>query len=130
MKNLSFYTPLRLYSVFAFLLTIYLVIKKRKSLLGMKPLSPILLKETITYLGASFIKLAQVLATRSDFFDKEYLDELKELHDQLPAMSDKDFDEVFNRAFDENSFASFEIVPIACASIGQVHVAYTHEGKR
>ncbi|ABB44210.1 ABC-1 [Sulfurimonas denitrificans DSM 1251] len=130
MKNLSFYTPLRLYSVFAFLLTIYLVIKKRKSLLGMKPLSPILLKETITYLGASFIKLAQVLATRSDFFDKEYLDELKELHDQLPAMSDKDFDEVFNRAFDENSFASFEIVPIACASIGQVHVAYTHEGKK
>jgi len=83
MKNLNLYRPKRLYSVFVFLLTIYLIIKKRDSFLGLKPLAPLALKETITHLGASFIKLAQVLATRSDFFDKEYLDELKELHDQL-----------------------------------------------
>jgi len=81
-------------------------------------------------LGASFIKLAQVLATRSDFFDKEYLDELKELHDQLPAMSEKEFQVVYSRAFSEESFASFEREPIACASIGQVHVAITHTGEK
>ena len=46
-------------------------------------------------MGASFIKLAQVLATRSDFFSKEYLDELKELHDKLPKMSKSDFEDVF-----------------------------------
>lgn len=98
--------------------------------MGLKPLTPIALKDTITRLGASFIKLAQVLATRSDFFDKEYLDELKELHDQLPAMSEREFEEVFTKAFTHESFATFDKTPIACASIGQVHIAYTHEGDK
>ena len=81
-------------------------------------------------MGASFIKLAQVLATRSDFFDKEYLSELKQLHDQLPAMSDNEFNEVYTKAFHEKSFASFDTTPIACASIGQVHIAYTHDEEK
>ena len=55
-----------------FLLTIYLVIKKRESFLFLKPLNAKELKETTINLGASFIKLAQVLATRADFFSKDY----------------------------------------------------------
>jgi len=106
------------------------VIKKKKSFLGFKPLAPIALRETITNLGASFIKLAQVLATRSDFFEKEYLDELKELHDQLPAMQKNEFEEVYSKAFQKDSFAAFNTTPIACASIGQVHVAQTHQGEK
>jgi len=74
--------------------------------------------------------LAQVLATRSDFFDKEYLDELKELHDSLPAMKKSEFDEVYAKSFKKDSFASFDKTPIASASIGQVHVAFTHEGQK
>ncbi|MFA6192814.1 MAG: AarF/UbiB family protein [Sulfurimonas sp.] len=108
----------------------YLVIKKKKSFLGFKPLAPKQLKDTIILLGASFIKLAQVLATRSDFFDKEYLAELKELHDSLPPMNEQEFEEIFFRAFHENSFLSFEKNPIASASIGQVHVAYTHANQK
>jgi predicted unusual protein kinase regulating ubiquinone biosynthesis (AarF/ABC1/UbiB family) len=111
-------------------MTIYLVIKKKKSFLGFTPLAPLQLKETIIFLGASFIKLAQVLATRSDFFDKEYLEQLKELHDSLPAMSQKDFEEVFSRALKKETFKSFDTKPIASASIGQVHVAYTHENEK
>jgi predicted unusual protein kinase regulating ubiquinone biosynthesis (AarF/ABC1/UbiB family) len=121
---------MRVVRVFMFLLSIYLVIKKKKSFFGIKPLGAKELKETITYLGASFVKLAQVLATRADFFDKEYLQELKELHDQLPPMNKAEFNEVYSKAFRSETFLSFEKEPIASASIGQVHVAYTHKEQK
>ena len=54
-----------------------MVIKKKQSFFGIKPLKPKKLKDTIITLGASFIKLAQVLATRADFFSADYLDELR-----------------------------------------------------
>lgn len=110
------------------LLTLFLIIKKRESLFGIKPLKPIELKKTIILLGASFIKLAQVLATRSDFFSSEYLDELKELHDDLPPMSKNEFETVYARAFGSRDiFKSFNNTPIASASIGQVHIAYLND---
>lgn len=129
-KNLRFYSLTRVYSVFSFLLTIYLVIKGKESFLGLRPLGPKALQKTIVLLGASFIKLAQVLATRADFFDKEYLEELKELHDNLPCMGKSDFELVYQRSFEQDSFKSFDEIPIASASIGQVHVAYTHLGEK
>jgi len=107
-----------------------LVIKRKNSFLGIKPLSPQKLKNIITLLGASFIKLAQVLATRADFFSEDYLDELKQLHDSLPQMNEKDFEIVFNEAFKNNPFSKFEKNAIACASIGQVHIAYLDENKK
>jgi len=94
-----------------------------------RPLPPKKLKTTIVDLGASFIKLAQVLATRADFFSQEYLDELKELHDQIPQMDHTSFQCVFKEAFgDGEVFKSFENTPIASASIGQVHKAYLQDG--
>ena len=107
-----------------------MVIKKRPSFLFFKPLSAKKLKETTINLGASFIKLAQVLATRADFFSAEYLEELKELHDQLPCMSKDEYEKVFNKAFKNNPFSSFENTPIASASIGQVHMAYLKSGEK
>ena len=104
-----------------------MVIKRKESFLGIKPLKPKKLKDTIITLGASFIKLAQVLATRADFFSADYLDELKELHDKLPPMNNEEFEEIFNIAFDKNSFKSFDKTPIACASIGQVHIAVLND---
>ena len=112
------------------MLTLYLVIKKKSSFLFLKPLKPKKLKQTIINLGASFIKLAQVLATRADFFSKEYLEELKELHDSLPKMNNEDFKDIFNNAFKTNPFYEFDYEPIACASIGQVHVAYVNKDEK
>lgn len=96
----------------------------------LKPLSARKLKETTINLGASFIKLAQVLATRADFFSADYLEELKELHDKLPCMSEVECSNVFYKAFKENPFSSFENIPIASASIGQVHIAYLKDGTK
>jgi ubiquinone biosynthesis protein len=104
-----------------------MVIKKKDKFLFFKPLSPVKLKNTILKLGASFIKLAQVLATRADFFTIEYLEELKQLHDQIPSMSNEDFEIVFHESFKIIPFKVFDKTPIASASIGQVHIAYLHD---
>lgn len=107
-----------------------MLIKKKKSFLFFKPLSAKKLKTTTVHLGASFIKLAQVLATRADFFSKEYLHELKQLHDKLPSMSKDECDEIYSKAFKKDPFSSFEKTPIASASIGQVHIAYLNDGTK
>lgn len=113
------------------MLSLYLLIKKKSSFFGIKPLGASRLKQSIILLGASFVKLAQVLATRSDFFSSEYLDELKELHDSLPPMEAKEFRLVYNRAFGASKiFDSFKETPIASASIGQVHSAYLLGGEK
>lgn len=99
--------------------------------MGIKALTPKALKQSVITLGASFIKLAQVLATRSDFFPEAYLIELKELHDQLPMMEEKAFQKVYRESFDDtNPFKQFEHKAIASASIGQVHVAYLYDGTK
>ncbi|UFS72508.1 AarF/UbiB family protein [Geomonas sp. RF6] len=125
------YHPLRIYTVFRVLLTVFLLIRRRPSWLGMYPLAPAPLVSAIEELGPSFIKLAQVLATRADFFDTTYLEALRQLHDQLPPMSTADFRAVFGRAFrGAECFATFEERPIACASIGQVHRAILLTGEQ
>ena len=106
-----------------------MAIKKRDSFWGFSPLSPKELKNNISRLGASFIKLAQVLATRSDFFSTAYLEELKTLHDDLPPMSKKEFEIVFKESFrNSDIFAQFNERAIASASIGQVHKATLKDG--
>ncbi|MGA1932219.1 ABC1 kinase family protein [Arcobacter sp. YIC-464] len=111
-------------------MTVYLVIKKKESFMWIKPLDPKGLKNTTISLGASFIKLAQVLATRADFFSEDYLSELRELHDQLPTMSNDSFQRVFERAFSNTPFKKFDKKAIASASIGQVHIAKLKDGSK
>lgn len=123
----SFYSPVRLWNVFRLLLSFYLLIKKRESFLGFSSLSPDKLASTITKLGASFVKLAQVLATRNDFFDESYLNALKTLHDDLPPMSLSAYERVMAKAFPASPFVRFDPQPIASASIGQVHAAWIDE---
>jgi len=46
-------------------------------------------------------------------------------------MSTKEFDEIYESAFsNKECFKSFEKIPIASASIGQVHVAYLHDNTK
>ena len=123
------YYPFRIYSVFRVLLTIFLLIRRRANWLGVGPLQPVPLVAAIERLGASFIKLAQVLATRADFFDSSYLESLQQLHDQLSPMQQPDFQAVFVRAFGSGDcFSYFDQEPLACASIGQVHRARLQNG--
>jgi len=114
---------LRLYKIFRVLLTLFLLIRRYPSFLGIPPYDPSTLRETIVELGASFIKLAQVLATRADFFDEPYLQELKGIHDNLPPMERRELEEIYNRSLAHIPWESFQWEPLASASIGEVHTA-------
>src|SRR5215467_904215 len=84
------------------------------------------LTETIASLGPSFIKLAQVFGIRADIIPQLYIEELRNLHDRVPPFPTA---EVRKRIQGELKqpleviFESFELEPLAAASLGQVHRA-------
>jgi predicted unusual protein kinase regulating ubiquinone biosynthesis (AarF/ABC1/UbiB family) len=84
------------------------------------------LVETIVGLGPSFVKIAQVFASRSDLIPEPYLAELGTLVDQVPPLPfetvERAIVEAYGRPVDE-LFDRFEREPIAAASLAQVHRA-------
>lgn len=77
-------------------------------------------------LGPTFVKLAQLLATREDLLPKHYIDEFKRLHDQVKPMTKEQVQKTLKSEFSEELWAhikEFNYEPIGSASIGQVHRA-------
>lgn len=83
-------------------------------------------------LGPTFVKLGQLLSTRPDVLPKSYITEFSKLQDSVPCFS---FAEVRNQIRAElggeieDLYSSFVTVPIAAASIAQVHRARLASGE-
>jgi ubiquinone biosynthesis protein len=84
------------------------------------------LRLALEELGPTFIKLGQLLSTRSDLMSPPYRAELSKLQDTAPAVSSEVVQSIVQRELDgrvDTAFATFEPVPLACASVGQAHIA-------
>lgn len=83
-------------------------------------------------LGPTFIKLGQLLSTRPDVIPKSYLMEFSKLQDDVPPFSFAEVRTQIDAELGEeieSLFSSFDPVPIAAASIAQVHRARLMSGE-
>jgi len=89
------------------------------------------LREALEELGPVFVKFGQMMSTRPDLLPDDIAVELAKLQDQVPP-----FDGETARAQIEAAlaapvselFRSFEVTPLASASVAQVHAAMLHDG--
>jgi ubiquinone biosynthesis protein len=89
------------------------------------------IRHVLEELGPTFIKLGQILATRIDLFSPQYIAEFEKLQDQVPPMPFEELlfqlEEDLGGNIDE-FFAEVERLPLAAASIAQVHKAVLKDG--
>ncbi|NJQ03601.1 aminotransferase class III-fold pyridoxal phosphate-dependent enzyme [Streptomyces zingiberis] len=89
------------------------------------------LRRVFTLLGPMYVKFGQILSTRSDLLPPGAVEELRVLQDTGRAMSPKrtvrTLEKAYGRPLDQ-VFASFDPVPVASASIAQVHLAVLRDG--
>ncbi|MEO1593505.1 MAG: AarF/UbiB family protein, partial [Cyanobacteria bacterium J06632_22] len=90
------------------------------------------LREILTALGPTFIKVGQALSTRPDLVRADFLDELIKLQDQLPSFDNAMAYRIIERDLGrtpEEIYSSISATPVAAASLGQVYRARLFSGE-
>jgi ubiquinone biosynthesis protein len=83
-------------------------------------------------LGPTYVKLGQLLASRSDVLPQAALDALARLQDSVEPFPYEQVEEIVRRELSvriSKAFSEFEPVPIAAGSLGQVHRARLRDGR-
>jgi ubiquinone biosynthesis protein len=90
------------------------------------------LRLALESLGPIFIKFGQMLSTRRDLIPADIADELAKLQDRVPPFPSVQALAVLRRAYGREAsevFAEFDPVPVASASVAQVHRARLKSGE-
>jgi ubiquinone biosynthesis protein len=91
------------------------------------------LREMLDELGPTFVKFGQLLSTRPDVVPPDIVAELRGLQDDVRPFPFEQVRAVIEEELGltlEQAFTEFDEVPIAAASIGQVHRAVLPNGRR
>ncbi|TGK60095.1 AarF/ABC1/UbiB kinase family protein [Leptospira wolffii] len=92
---------------------------------------PIRLREAFEELGATYIKLGQFIASAPSLFPEEIVSEMQKCLDSVRPLPFKDVQGVLKKELGpkyKDLFQSIDPVPMASASIAQVHSAVTKDG--
>jgi len=90
------------------------------------------LKNALSELGVTFIKLGQAVSARSDLFPPEIIKELSSLQDSIKPVPFDQIKSIIEAELGEaieNLFTQFDQSPVASASIGQVYNAVLKSGQ-
>ncbi|MGH7968678.1 MAG: ABC1 kinase family protein, partial [Limisphaerales bacterium] len=90
------------------------------------------LPKDLERLGPTFVKLGQLLASRSDLLPPVYVQALSRLQDNVQPFPFDDVEDIVEAELGtpiSRAFSVFEPEPLAAASLGQVHRAALHDGR-
>ena len=90
------------------------------------------LRLALEELGATFVKLGQILSTRPDLLPPEFIKELSRLQDAVPPEPFPLIRDLLERELGRGiyeAYAQFGEEPLGSASLGQVHPARLHTGE-
>ena len=89
------------------------------------------LRLALEELGPAFIKMGQILASRVDMLDPDWIGSLDKLHDRATPVPFELLETQFLQDLGtplSEAFASFDVQPAAAGSIAQVHRATLNDG--
>ena len=87
---------------------------------------PFHFRRALEELGPAFVKLGQVLSTRPDLLPPSYIAELALLQDKVQPVAWEEIEAILKAELDrplEEVFTEIHTVPLASASLAQVHLA-------
>jgi len=91
------------------------------------------LATTLERLGATFVKFGQILGSRADLLPPGMIEQLSRLQDSVPALPFETIEEVLSvelSAADRARIVAIDAVPVAAASVAQVHAGTLDTGER